>query len=218
MLLSSHDKAGNREPAQATIEKLVRHYPEANAWLLLLQEVKSEHLDARQKLHFFRLKESTGNLKHGRDFMTYSDAATSLGLPGESRRVLETAMTAKVFEQESDRSRADQHLTAARERAEAHLAELLELESEATAAATGNEFVALGMAHFSFGQYPKAIEALKAGIAKGGLRNTADAQLTLGAAQLKAGQKAEAAQTLKAINAGDEVTQRIARLWALHAG
>jgi tetratricopeptide (TPR) repeat protein len=126
-------------------------------------------------------------------------------------------MTAKVFEHESDRSRADQHLTAARERAEAHLAELLELESEATAAATGNEFVALGMAHFSFGQYPKAIEALKAGIAKGGLRNTADAQLTLGAAQLKAGQKAEAAQTLKAINAGDEVTQRIARLWALHA-
>jgi tetratricopeptide (TPR) repeat protein len=89
-------------------------------------------------------------------------------------------------------------------------------EAAAKAAPTGNEYVSLGMAHYSFGQFPEAIAALKAGIAKGGLRNVADAQITLGAAQLKAGQKAEAAQTLKAIKSDDEVTQRIAKLWALH--
>jgi TolA-binding protein len=95
--------------------------------------------------------------------------------------------------------------------------ELGQLESQARTAPTGNEFVTLGMAHYSFRQYPQAIEALKAGIAKGGLKSLADAQLTLGTALLKAGLKAEAAQIFKAVETDDPVTQRIAKLWALHA-
>jgi TolA-binding protein len=75
----------------------------------------------------------------------------------------------------------------------------------------------LGIVYYSFAQYPQAIDALQAGIARGGLKNTADAQLTLGTAQLRAGQKAQAAQTFKAIKSDNEVTQRIAKLWALHA-
>jgi tetratricopeptide (TPR) repeat protein len=213
----SYAKAGNDEAAQATLEKLVRHYPESQTWLALLYDVQTERLDPRQKLHVYRLMESTGNLNRGPDFMAYSDAATSLGLPNESHHVLDVALKAKAFEQDTERSRAQRYLSSARTRAEAHRAQLAKLEAEAKAAPTGNEYVSLGMGYYSFGQYPKAIEALKAGIAKGGLKNAADAQLTLGAAQLKASQKAEAAKTLRAIDGGDEVTQRIAKLWALHA-
>jgi tetratricopeptide (TPR) repeat protein len=217
LLQSSHDKAGNQQGARATLEELARHYPDANTWMVLLQEVKSPDLDSRQKLHFYRLLESTGNLKRGPDFLTFAEAAASLGLPADSRRVLEAGLAARAFEQESDRTHADGQLAAALERVDAQRAGMIALESEARTAATGNEFVALGMAHFSFNQFPQAIEALQAGIAKGGLKHPVDAELTLGTAQLKAGQKAEAARTLQAIKAGDEVTQRIARLWALHA-
>lgn len=217
LLQSSHDKAGNKQGARAALEELARHHPDPNTWMVLLQDFRSERLDPRQKLHFHRLLESTGNLKRGVDFMAYAEAANSLGLPGESLRVLESALAAKVFEQESDRSNAEGQLAASRERAGTHRAELTALAAEARTASSGNEFVALGMAHLSFNQYPQAIEALKAGIAKGGLKYAADAELTLGIALLKAGQKAEAAQTLQAITAGDELTQRIARLWALHA-
>ena len=72
-------------------------------------------------------------------------------------------------------------------------------------------------AQYSFGQYPQAVEALSAGITKGSLKNLADAQMTLGVAQHKAGQKAEAAKTFRAIKTDDELTQRISKLWALHA-
>lgn len=217
LLQNSYDKAGNAEAAQATLEKLVRHYPESQTWNALLYEVKKERLDPRQKLHVFRLMESTGNLNRGPDFMDYSDAATSLNLPNESHHVLDRALKAQAFEQQTERSRAERYFASAKTRADAHRAQLAKLEADAKAAPTGNEYVNLGMGYYSFGQYPKAVESLKAGIAKGGLKNAADAQLTLGAAQLKAGQKAEAAKTLRAIEGGDEVTQRIAKLWALHA-
>ncbi|HUG72064.1 MAG TPA: tetratricopeptide repeat protein [Steroidobacteraceae bacterium] len=216
-LYSSYSKAGNQDAAQTTLETLVRHYPDPNTWLQLLYEVKKERLDPRQKLHLYRLMESTGNLKRGPDFMDYSNAATALGLASESYHVLEAALKAKAFEAQIELDRADRYIRSAKVRADEARAALPKLETAARAAPTGNEFVSLGMAHFSFGQYRQAIEALKAGIARGGLKNVADAQLTLGTAQLKAGQKAEAAQTFKAIKTDDEVTQRIAKLWALHA-
>jgi Flp pilus assembly protein TadD len=73
------------------------------------------------------------------------------------------------------------------------------------------------MQHFSFGEFAKAAEATKAGLAKGGLKNVDDNEVLLGIAQLKAGQKGEAAQTLRAVKSDNPVTLRIAKLWALYA-
>ncbi|MEY3287134.1 MAG: hypothetical protein RL500_1864, partial [Pseudomonadota bacterium] len=47
----------------------------------------------------------------------------------------------------------------------------------------------------------------------GGLKRPDDAKLRLGLAQLKAGQKAKAAQTLKGVG-GKEGAAEVARLWA----
>jgi TolA-binding protein len=215
-LYSSYSKADNQDAAQATLEKLVRHYPDPNTWLQLLYEVKKERLDPRQKLHLYRLMESTGNLKRGPDFMDYSIAAMEM-VPNEAHRVLNMARDAKAFHEKTEVARVERYLIATRTAADKARAELTSLASTARTAPTGNEYVMLGIVYYSFAQYPQAIDALQAGIARGGLKNIADAQLTLGTAQLKAGQKAQAAQTFKAIKSDNEVTQRIAKLWALHA-
>ena len=96
-------------------------------------------------------------------------------------------------------------------------AELPALEAAAKASATGDEYVELGMVYYSFGQLDKAADALKAGIAKGKLKNPADARLNLGLVLLKSGQKGEALKAFRAAESDDEVTQRIAELWALYA-
>ena len=49
-----------------------------------------------------------------------------------------------------------------------------------------------------------------------GIKNPAEAQLLLGMAQLKAGNKPEAVKAFKEVK-GDEVTTRLGNLWALHA-
>ena len=219
LLQSSYDKAGDDAAAQATLEKLVRHHPTADTWLALLYEVKKERLDPRQKVQMYRLMESTGNLKHATDFMAYSESATSLGLPNEAAAVLENGLNkAKAFSEGTEKERAERYLKSNREKADAEKGELAKLQAEGKAAATGDVLVAAGMAQFSYGQYAEAVQSLQAGIAKGGLKNAADAQMTLGVAQMKAGQKGEAAKTFRAIKTDDMITERIAKLWALHAG
>lgn len=218
LLQQSYDKAGNADAAQTTLEKLVRHYPTADTWLALLYEVKKERLDPRQKLQLYRLMDSTGNLKSAGDFMAYSEAATAIGLPAEAAAVLDNGINkAKAFTEATELQRAERYLKSNRDRADAEKDELTKLQAEARTAATGDAGVVAGMTLLSLGQYAPAAETLAAAVAKGGLKNTADAQITLGIAQLKAGQKAEALKTFRAVKAEDELTTRIAKLWALHA-
>lgn len=219
LLQSSYDKAGNAEAAQSTLEKLVRHYPDSNTWLALLYEVKKERLDPRQKVQLYRLMDSTGNLKQAQDFMAYSEAATSLGLPAEAAAVLENGLNkAKAFSEGTEKERAERYLTSNKTRADAERAGVAKLQAEAKSAPTGDAYVALGMAQLSFGQHAEAVQSLQAGISKGGLKNAADAQITLGVAQLKAGQKADAVKTFRAVQSEDDLTNRISKFWALHAG
>ena len=69
----------------------------------------------------------------------------------------------------------------------------------------------------SRGQAEKGVELIEQGIAKGQLKRPEEAQLRLGIAQLRAGQKAKAAKTLRAVK-GNDGSADIARLWALQAG
>lgn len=219
LLYSAYDKAGNADAAQATLEKMVRHYPEAKTWLVLLYEVKREKLDPRQRLALYRLMESTGNLKEAADIMAYYESAATLGLHNEAHRVLEAGLAAKAFAKAppEEASRADRYVKSARTRADEARGELGGLATSAKSAATGDEFVALGMQQLSFDMYPQAVESLKAGMAKGGLKNGVDAQVNLGIAQFKAGQKAEAVKTFRAIEGADSITQRIVKFWTLHS-
>jgi hypothetical protein len=217
LLQDAYTKAGNADAAQATLEKLVRYHPDPQTWMVLLYEVKKERLDPRQRVQLYRLMDATSNLKHAMDITAYSDAATSLGLYAEANKALEIGKKLNVFTAADEASRAERYLASNKKAGDAARAELAQLEAEARSAPTGNEYTALAMQQFSFGDYAKAVEAAKAAVAKGGLKNPDDAQVLLGIAQLKAGQKADAKKTFGAVKTDNAVTLRIAKLWELYA-
>jgi len=68
----------------------------------------------------------------------------------------------------------------------------------------------------SYDQFPQAVDALSRGLKIGGLQSAASAQLLLGIAQLKAGNKDAAIKTFHAVK-GDAKYERLANLWVLHA-
>jgi tetratricopeptide (TPR) repeat protein len=217
LLQSSYAKAGDPAAAEATLKKVVKYYPDPDTWALLIHNIKSARLDFGQKLHLYRLLNATGNLKQAQDYMAYSDAAIAMGLHAESQKVLDAGLKANVFPAGADRSRAERYQKSAAAQIAAMKQTMAKLEAEAKAAPTGDKYVALGMAYYNFGQYSEAANALKAGIAKGGLKNPADARLNLGVTLLKAGQKGEALKEFRAAKSDDEVTQRMAELWALYS-
>jgi hypothetical protein len=130
--------------------------------------------------------------------------------------VLEKAQAKSVFTDQRSKDRAQRLLESAKKRATADQAGLPKLEKEADAASAGDKNLAVGRAYLGYAQYDKAADQLSKGLSKGGIKNEADARLTLGIAQLKGSHKDDALKTFKAVK-GDPALERLANLWGLHA-
>jgi tetratricopeptide (TPR) repeat protein len=155
-------------------------------------------------------------LKDPSDYMEMAELALDAGSPGEAQKVLERAFQRNVFTDQRTKDRAQRLLDSAKKRASTDQAGLPKLEQEANTAANGDKNVAVGRAYLGYGQYDKADDQLQKGLTKGNVKNEADARLTLGIAQLKAGHKDDAVKTFKSVK-GDPALEKLASLWALHS-
>lgn len=220
MLHSSYEKLGDQEGVTHSLELLVVNYPKPRYWDALLFPVRSDSgLEPREKLQVYRLMYATGTLRLASDYGRFAEYAQLAGSLEEARRVFEAGLNAKVFTADADLSRVERQMAAVGKAADAGRPELRKLEVEAGASATGEESVAVGMGYFSYDEADKAVAALQAGLAKGGLKPEVqvEASLVLGMAQLRANDRAGAATTFKSISTANPRLQRIAQLWALHA-
>jgi hypothetical protein len=119
-----------------------------------------------------------------------------------------------VFTRPSQKEQANQLLGEAKQAVTLDKSTLDKQDAAARAKPTGDNDVKLGAAYLSYGDPAKAIEAIQRGIAKGGVKNPDDAGLLLGIAQLRAGNKPEAAKAFETVNKDPTMT-RIAKLWLL---
>jgi len=90
--------------------------------------------------------------------------------------------------------------------------------ADAEKAATGVVYAEVGEAYFGLEDYSTAADLIQKGIAKGGMKpdELANAQLRLGIAQYKAGQKSEAKKTWAGIKS-DNGAEELAAVWTLIA-
>jgi hypothetical protein len=86
----------------------------------------------------------------------------------------------------------------------------------ALAAPDGNDLVKIGLNYVYDGQPDKGLALVERGIKKDGFKRPEDAKLLLGEAQIVAGHRARAAQTLRSVH-GTDGSADIARLWVLQA-
>ncbi|HEY1873136.1 MAG TPA: hypothetical protein VGG67_01920 [Steroidobacteraceae bacterium] len=201
------------------VEKMVTYYPKPETWAQLLYSLRKDTSGNETDLfQTYRLMLDTDVLKEPSDYTEMAELALDAGSPGDAQNVLEKAQSRNppVFTDQRSKDRAQRLLDSAKKRAAADQAGLPKLEKEADAATNGVKNIAVGRAYLGYGQYDKAVDQLSKGLGKGGIKNEPDARLTLGIAQLKAGQKDEAMKTFKAVK-GEPALERLANLWGLHA-
>jgi tetratricopeptide (TPR) repeat protein len=217
ILLPQRLRARQQQHGSAdTLEKLVMYYPKKEYWNNLLYSVRKLKLTDRQTLQVYRLMVATQTMQQPSDYAEMAELAISGGNPGEAKIVLDAGNAANVFVEPRDKDRTARMLTSLKDSTAKDQASLPKLEAEAKTAKTGDLDVALGNAYLSYGQNDKAVAALNAGITKGGLKNLADAHLTLGIAQARMGDKAGALKSFKAVKTDDPASTRIAKLWSLY--
>jgi tetratricopeptide (TPR) repeat protein len=209
------DGAGRAE----TFEKLVSFYPKPQYWANIMPSLINapENTDA-VTINIYRLMAATGTLKQHTDYSEFAKLAVVEGAAGEAVSVVQKGLSGNVFPDER-KAAANRLLDSAKKQMAADQAGLAKAEADAKAAATGDADIRVGKTYYGLGQYDKATEAFKRGIAKGGLRSAEEGQLLLGislSAQKKGG---EAAAAFKAAGkaGNDPKFANVARYWAVHS-
>ncbi len=208
--------AGDDACSNGALQELVIYHPKPEYWQQLLYSMFKTVKSDRNLLQTYRLADEVDVLKRPEDFTDFAQLAIEAGSPGEAIQVIQKGMQANIFPDARTKGKAQRLLVDAQKAAKRDESSLDRLAKQAALASNGNQDVGLGLAYFGYQQYDKAVQVLKQGIAKGGLKDTDSAHLLLGIAEYKAGDKTGALQSFKAVR-GDPTLQHIATLWSLRA-
>ena len=216
IVLSSHFKLDNKDGIAEALKKLVRYYPKPEYWENLLDLYRRKNNGDRVTLGFYRLMNDVGTLKQADDYMETAQLAMDAGVPGEAQAVMEKGVQNGTLKSDdkTTQGRYDRLLAGAKKSATTDKSQLPQLAKEAEKATQGQAYVALGQAYLSYGMYDEAIDALKKGIAKGGVTDADEAQISLGIAYLRKGQKDPARQAFKSVKA-ESKWHDLADMWEI---
>ena len=218
MLASSAIKLKDDPGYLVALEKLARNYPTDEIWVDLINRgtVRKPGFDQNTHLaNYYRLEFTALKSLEIEEYVNLAELAMRDGFPTEAKKAMDAGYAAGVLGKGSN---AKAH-AALRDKANKGAADdaknIAAGEASAAKAKTGAGLVNLGWAYATMDQADKGIGFIQQGIAKGGLKNTDEAKLRLGMAQLRAGKKADAIQTFQGINgaggAGD-----LAKMWVMY--
>ena len=216
IVLSSQFKLDNKDGIAEALKKLVRYYPKGEYWENLLDIYRRKDASDRVTLGFYRLMNEVGTLKQPDDYMEMAQLAIDAGVPGEAQTIVEKGVQGGTLKSDdkTTQGRYDRLLAGAKKSAATDKPQLPQLAKEAEKASQGQADVALGQAYLSYGMFDEAIAALQRGIKKGGVTDVDEAQISLGIAFLRKGQKDQARQAFKAVKA-ESKWHDLAEMWEI---
>jgi tetratricopeptide (TPR) repeat protein len=195
-------------------EKLVAHYPKPDYWTSLIGSMLREGKNDKQLLSVLRLAKGSDVLTEADQYYEMSRLALDQGLPGEAQTTVEEGFQKGIFKDAREKDRNTRLLEEAKKAAAYDKTTIDKQDASAKAKPTGDSDVKLGAAYLSYSQPEKAIEAIKRGVAKGGVKDPDEAGLLLGMAYLRTGNKAEAANAFRTVTQ-NPLMVRVAKLWLL---
>jgi tetratricopeptide (TPR) repeat protein len=204
-----NDRAGTMR----ALEALVRHYPAPKYWHDLLTNQLYETKSDRDLRALYRLMTDANVLSKAEEYSEFATTLMTGGFPNEAKTVLERGLAANAFTGDA-LTRAQADLQRARGGAETDRKDLPGADAALAAAKTGNEMVAYGKLFFSSGEYAKAADAFRKGLAKGGVTDADDANALLGVALARGGKGSEALEAFARIK--DPKLAEVAQLWKLY--
>lgn len=186
----------------------VAAYPNAKTWRDAIRIYQtSAQMDDNALLDTMRLAHATGALTGESDYFRYTDALVKKGFPGEAKAVLEQGFAANSISK--SKATFTQLYSLASSRAQGDQASLDASAKTALAAASARQAMVTAEAYYGYGDYAKAAELFRAALGKQGVDKDL-ANLRLGMALARAGDKAGAEAALKA--AGGSQAE-VAKLW-----
>lgn len=189
-------------------------YPTPQNWTVVLSLFQDgAQFDDQGTLDLYRLMHAAGALNSEKDYYEYAEIANRRGFPGEAKMALDEGLAKGKLSTSKSYTKELQNVVnpkVARDKSS-----LAGLEGEAKRSANGKLALSTADAYFGYGNYAKAAELYRAALQKGGI-DAATANLRLGAALARSGQKAEAQTALQGVQGGPR--QQLAQYWLIWLG
>ena len=194
------DDAGYKQ----TLDQLATVSTQPEVWGQVMDfAFSTKNLGDHHLLNLYRLALLVGTMRDT-DYAAMATIDLSNGLPNEGKEILTKGMkTGELLAQANTMLAND-----------AGSLPVLAAEAAKTTA-NGEIDIKLGESYLTYKRYDEAVAALQAGIAKGNLKDAADAQTTLGIALYSAGKKDEALAAFEKAAVGDTPAAAIAHTWGL---
>ncbi len=163
-----------------------------------------------EQIDLYRLQRAAGALKGEGDYYNYANSAALKGLPGEAKAVLDEGFAAKAI----DRSRPvfRDVYSSASSKVAADKASLAAAERSALAGSAARPAMVTGDAYLGYGDYAKAAALYRSALTKSG----ADANLAnlrMGIALARSGDKAGATTAFNAVSGPQQATAKLWLAW-----
>jgi tetratricopeptide (TPR) repeat protein len=209
LLLNSQAKMKDDAGYRVTLDKLATVSTQPEVWGQVmdfaLDSVSKGPMDGQEHrlLNVFRLAMLVGTMREP-DYPAMASIDLQIGLPNEAKEVLAKGnrTTGDLVTQANTLAANDQ-------------GSLQDLAAEAAKQPNGEIDVKLGESYMTYGRHEEAVNSLRAGIQKGGLKDMADAQTTLGIALYRAGRKDEALAEFRKAEMAGTPSGIVAHVWAL---
>jgi tetratricopeptide (TPR) repeat protein len=209
VLRSNYELKDSAGTARA-LEQLLRYYPSQDTWTRVLDGYFQQAKHDDELMALYRLAEDVGALKESRQYIDMTQALVIGGFGQEAERIMQKGITDGVFSQD-ELARAKRTQEAAKRRGDQERVALPKAASQVAAAKTGEEIEKIGELYFSAGDWTKAAETLQKALAKGGVQDPDRANMLLGIALKRKGDKAAAMKAFDAVK--DPKFVEVAKLW-----
>ena len=182
-------------------QALVQANPTPTNWRTALQTFRDTNPAGPNDLDVMRLMAVTNALAGERDYYEYANLANNRGLPGEAKAVIDQGMASRMVDNQAlKNSKALTEIkNLAAGRIAADKAGLPAADKKARASADAKPAMNTGDAYYGYGMYPQAAELFKLATTKSGA-DAGTANLRLGEALSRAGQKPQADQAFAAVS------------------
>jgi len=204
LLLNAQIRTKDEGGARQTLDMMATVSKKPEVWDQVMDfALGQQGLSDHQLLNLYRLAMLVGTMKDT-DYAAMATIDLQNGLPQEAKTVLTKGnKTGDLLTQANALAAKDQD-------------SLKDLAAEAAKQTNGEIDVKLGESYYTYGRYDEAAAAIQKGLQKGGLKDAADAQTTLGLVLWAAGKKAEAAAAFEKAAAIGGSGGQVAHTWSLY--
>ena len=212
VLMAAASRAGDTQTQGQVAERMVLRGQSKYWTYLITASEQTRGLTDHENLDIYRVRYLTGNMRNAEDYELLTQLAIQMHFPNEAVAIAQKGVSVKLLQGDRDM----RLLNLAQTQAAKDTANLPSMQKQANAAKTGDMLVSYGENLWGRGQYDDALNAVQAGVSKGGLEKPEEAQLTLGIVQLAAGKKDAALKSFDAVK-GTPASQAVAHLWSVYA-